>query len=170
MIISFCRFTVLKSARPVTLRAEYGPFMTRQTVPTQYFVPNLSSSKMYSDNPSKEDTTSSEKANLKLQQSSSVITDFKSHQMDLSAHLVTKEVIKVKSFFLQYLPFFQYLQCYFYISHIYFHPQYRCQKTTRYYEFYFTQTNKIYTTSTTGGHNQIPIHTGHHPRRFVSSC
>ena len=48
------------------------------------------------DNPSKEDTTSSEKAHSKQQQSSSVITDFKSHQMDLSAHLVTKEVIIAK--------------------------------------------------------------------------
>ena len=99
MIILFPRFTVLKSARPVTLRAEYGPFMTRQTVPTQYFVPNLSSNKMSSDNPSKEDNTSGEKAHSNQQQSSSVITDFKSHQMDLSAHLVTKEVIKVKSVF-----------------------------------------------------------------------
>ena len=92
-MISFSRFTVLKSARPVTLRAEYGPFMTRQTVPTQYFVPNLSSSKMSSGNPSKEDATSSEKVHSNQQQSSSVITDFKSHQMELSAHLVTKEVI-----------------------------------------------------------------------------
>ena len=99
MMILFSRFTVLKSARPVTLRAEYGPFMTRQTVPTQYFVPNLSSSKISSGNPSKEDTTSSGKAHSDQQQSSSVITDFKSHQMDLSAHLVTKEVIKVKSVF-----------------------------------------------------------------------
>ena len=79
--------------------------MTRQTVPTQYFVPNLSSGKlMSSDNPSKEDTTSSEKAHSNQQQSSSVITDFKSHQMDLSAHLVTKEVRKVNTvfYFLQY--------------------------------------------------------------------
>ena len=79
------RFTVLKSARPVTLKAEYGPFMTRQTVPTQYFMPNLSGR----DGPRSNDDLNKE---VSRESTPSVITDFKPHQMDLSAHLVTKEV------------------------------------------------------------------------------
>ena len=75
---------MLKSARPVTLRAEYGPFMTRQTVPTQYFLPERLSS--YG---SKNGRVAGKQENTQ-----SVITDFKPHQMDLSAHIVTKEVRK----------------------------------------------------------------------------
>ena len=72
----------MRSARPVTLRAEYGPFMTRQTVPTQYFIPDLSDRVSYTSN----------RVVAKQGNTPSVITDFKPHQMDLSAHLVTKEV------------------------------------------------------------------------------
>ena len=76
---------MLKSARPVTLRAEYGPFMTRQTVPTQYFLPDLSG---------KLSSYGNKKGRVvaKQENTQSVITDFKPHQMDLSAHIVTKEV------------------------------------------------------------------------------
>ena len=77
----------MKSARPVTLKAEYGPFMTRQTVPTQYFMPNLSGRAM----PRHKDAMNKE-AIISRESTPSVITDFKPHQMDLSAHLVTKEV------------------------------------------------------------------------------
>ena len=76
---------MLKSARPVTLRAEYGPFMTRQTVPTQYFLPDMSG--RLSSYGSKNG-----RAIAKQEGTQSVITDFKPHQMDLSAHIVTKEV------------------------------------------------------------------------------
>ena len=78
---------MLKSARPVTLRAEYGPFMTRQTVPTQYFLPDLTERVI-----SKKGLNMNDKVMAKRENTPSIITDFKPHQMDLSAHLVTKEV------------------------------------------------------------------------------
>ena len=87
--IYFYRFTVLKSARPVTLKAEYGPFMTRQTVPTQYFMPNLSGRALHSP---KDGNVINKEGFIDSGSTPSVITDFKPHQMDLSAHLVTKEV------------------------------------------------------------------------------
>ena len=59
--------------------------MTRQTVPTQYFMPNLSGR----DVPRSNDDLNKE---VTRENTPSVITDFKPHQMDLSAHLVTKEV------------------------------------------------------------------------------
>ena len=81
----------------MTIKAEYGPFMTRQTVPTQYIVPDLSEKAPYT--PSK--MLKSGRQNLGAQDLSSyntpsVITDFKPHQMDLSAHLVTKEVKRIR--------------------------------------------------------------------------
>ena len=69
----------------MTIKAEYGPFMTRQTVPTQYIVPDLSESGR--QNLGAQDLSS--------YNTPSVITDFKPHQMDLSAHLVTKEVKRI---------------------------------------------------------------------------
>ena len=72
-VLHSARFTVLRSAQPVTIRAQYGPFMSRQTVPTQYVVPDISDPD---------------------QQRLGLITDFKPQQMDLSAHLVTKQISK----------------------------------------------------------------------------
>ena len=77
----------------MTIKAEYGPFMTRQTVPTQYIVPDLSEkapNKML-----KSGRQSLGAQDLSSYNTPSVITDFKPHQMDLSAHLVTKEVKRI---------------------------------------------------------------------------
>ena len=80
----------------MTIKAEYGPFMTRQTVPTQYIVPDLSEKAPYTSTK----MLKSRGQNLGAQDLSSynipsVITDFKPHQMDLSAHLVTKKVKRI---------------------------------------------------------------------------
>ena len=74
----FSSFTVLRSSQPVTLTAQYGPFKSRQTVPTQYLVPDLSED-------SNLDST-------KVSRQPGLITNFKPHQLELSAHLVTKTV------------------------------------------------------------------------------
>ena len=63
--------------------------MTRQTVPTQYFMPNLSGRALRTP---KEGYDSNQGSTLGQESTPSVITDFTPHQMDLSAHLVTKEV------------------------------------------------------------------------------
>ena len=68
-------FTVVHSAHPAVVRAEYGPFESSQMVPTQYLVPDLT-----------------EKKNTLEAQEKTLITDFEPHQLDLSAHLVTNEV------------------------------------------------------------------------------
>ena len=77
----FFSFTVVRSSQPVTVRAEYGPFETSHMVPTQYLVPDLM------EEPNVQDTDGNKKK-------AALITDFKPHQLDLSAHLVTNEVIK----------------------------------------------------------------------------
>lgn len=40
-ILSVDRFTVVQTTQPVSLRASYGPFSTKQTVPARYIVPDL---------------------------------------------------------------------------------------------------------------------------------
>lgn len=38
-MLSFNRFTVAQANHPVSIRATYGPFSTKQTVPARYIVP-----------------------------------------------------------------------------------------------------------------------------------
>lgn len=38
-MLSFNRFTVVQANQPVSIRATYGPFSTKQTVPARYIVP-----------------------------------------------------------------------------------------------------------------------------------
>ena len=62
------RFTVLQTGQMVGLRGSYGPFLSRQTVPLALALPDLTNS--------------------------SLEPGLKPHLMDLSAHLVTREVRK----------------------------------------------------------------------------
>ncbi|KAE8744779.1 hypothetical protein FOCC_FOCC008595, partial [Frankliniella occidentalis] len=39
-VLSVDRFTVFQTAEPVSVRASYGPFSTKQTVPARYIVPD----------------------------------------------------------------------------------------------------------------------------------
>ena len=79
-------FTVVHSAHPAIVRAEYGPFESSQMVPTQYLVPDLT----------EENSEGQEKT---------LITDFEPHQLDLSAHLVTNEVREWRFLQLQVISF-----------------------------------------------------------------
>ncbi|XP_052863901.1 transmembrane protein 132D [Anopheles cruzii] len=40
-ILSIDRFTVVQTSQPVSIRASYGPFSTKQTVPARYIVPDV---------------------------------------------------------------------------------------------------------------------------------
>ena len=40
-ILSLDRFTVIQTTQPVSIRASYGPFSTKQTVPARYIVPDV---------------------------------------------------------------------------------------------------------------------------------
>lgn len=39
-ILSVDRFTTVQSTQPVSIRASYGPFSTKQTVPARFIVPD----------------------------------------------------------------------------------------------------------------------------------
>uniref|UniRef100_A0A1B6D587 Transmembrane protein 132E n=2 Tax=Clastoptera arizonana TaxID=38151 RepID=A0A1B6D587_9HEMI len=71
-ILSIDRFTVFQTSQPMSVRATYGPFSTKQTVPARYIVPDpipLNASSLLMD--------------LELSGG---------HHLDMSAHLVRQEV------------------------------------------------------------------------------
>lgn len=39
-LLAVDRFTVFQSSQPISVRATYGPFSTKQTVPARYVVPD----------------------------------------------------------------------------------------------------------------------------------
>ena len=92
--VFFSSFTVVRSSQPVTVRAEYGPFESSHMVPTQYLVPDLL----------EEPNVLDDSTDLGSKKKAALITDFKPHQLDLSAHLVTNEVIIKKSVWKYVLP------------------------------------------------------------------
>ena len=68
------RFTVLDATRPALIRATYGPFSTKQTVPARYVLPQF---------PDEENITLTPGT-------------FNSPQLEVSAHLVVKKVTRVR--------------------------------------------------------------------------
>ncbi|XP_037937749.1 transmembrane protein 132E [Teleopsis dalmanni] len=75
-ILSIDRFTVVQSAQPVSIRASYGPFSTKQTVPARYIVPEIENQG--------EIITNTTLALIELQQANV--------HLDISAHLVRTTV------------------------------------------------------------------------------
>ena len=39
-MLSIDRFTIVQTTQPVSIRASYGPFSTKQTVPARFIVPD----------------------------------------------------------------------------------------------------------------------------------
>ncbi|KAL4714013.1 hypothetical protein ACJJTC_008367 [Scirpophaga incertulas] len=72
-LLSLDRFTVLQGSAPASVRATYGPFSTKQTVPARYAVPDPLE-------PPRRNATL-----LELQEATA-------HRMDVSAHLVFREL------------------------------------------------------------------------------
>nr|XP_008197339.1 PREDICTED: transmembrane protein 132B isoform X2 [Tribolium castaneum] len=70
--LSTDRFTVFQSSQPISVRATYGPFSTKQTVPARYVVPD----------PLPLNTTGPA---IDLQ-------DLATHHLDMSAHIVRNEI------------------------------------------------------------------------------
>ncbi|KAJ8913830.1 hypothetical protein NQ315_003739, partial [Exocentrus adspersus] len=70
--LSIDKFTVFQSSQPISVRATFGPFSTKQTVPARYVVPDL----------------------LPLNTSAPVIDlqDQATHHLDMSAHIVRNEL------------------------------------------------------------------------------
>ncbi|XP_017089705.2 transmembrane protein 132E isoform X1 [Drosophila bipectinata] len=77
-VLSLDRFTVVETTQPVSIRASYGPFSTKQTVPARYIVPDTM------DNQAGDYMTNSTATLLELQQPNM--------HLDISAHLVRTSV------------------------------------------------------------------------------
>jgi len=84
-VLSIDKFTVVQTTQPVSIRASYGPFSTKQTVPARYIVPDITEPTTDAGllHPTASVTTSQNatQALLDLQQQSNL-------HLDISAHLV----------------------------------------------------------------------------------
>ncbi|XP_054088610.1 transmembrane protein 132C isoform X2 [Zeugodacus cucurbitae] len=76
-VLSIDRFTVVQTTQPVSIRASYGPFSTKQTVPARYIVPDV----LDNQNSNLNNTTA---ALIELQQTNM--------HLDISAHLIKPTV------------------------------------------------------------------------------
>lgn len=81
-VLSVDRFTVVQTSQPVSVRASYGPFSTKQTVPARYIVPDILEAAV--EGSSTQNTTA---ALMDLQQQSSL-------HLDISAHVVRNTVTR----------------------------------------------------------------------------
>lgn len=82
-LLSVDRFTVVQTSQPVSVRASYGPFSTKQTVPARYIVPDVLDSTNRDGNSSQNTTA----ALMDLQQQSNL-------HLDISAHVVRSSVAR----------------------------------------------------------------------------
>nr|XP_040221411.2 transmembrane protein 132E [Anopheles coluzzii]XP_049461170.1 transmembrane protein 132E [Anopheles coluzzii]XP_049461171.1 transmembrane protein 132E [Anopheles coluzzii]XP_049461172.1 transmembrane protein 132E [Anopheles coluzzii]XP_049461173.1 transmembrane protein 132E [Anopheles coluzzii]XP_049461174.1 transmembrane protein 132E [Anopheles coluzzii] len=82
-VLSVDRFTVVQTTQPVSVRASYGPFSTKQTVPARYIVPDVLES-THAEGSSTHNTTATL---MELQQQSNL-------QLDISAHVVRNTVAR----------------------------------------------------------------------------
>ncbi|XP_058811581.1 transmembrane protein 132E [Topomyia yanbarensis] len=76
-LLSIDRFTVVQTSQPVSIRASYGPFSTKQTVPARYIVPDS----LDSSSDSSQNATA---ALMDLQQTNL--------HLDISAHVVKNSI------------------------------------------------------------------------------
>ncbi|XP_054726955.1 transmembrane protein 132C isoform X3 [Anastrepha obliqua] len=76
-VLSVDRFTVVQTTQPVSIRASYGPFSTKQTVPARYIVPDV----LENQNNNLNNTTA---ALMELQQANM--------HLDISAHLIKSAI------------------------------------------------------------------------------
>lgn len=84
-ILSVDKFTVVQTTQPVSIRASYGPFSTKQTVPARYIVPDVTESTADSIHQTVTTSQNATQALLDLQQQSNV-------HLDISAHLVRSTI------------------------------------------------------------------------------
>jgi len=80
-VLSVDKFTVVQTTQPVSIRASYGPFSTKQTVPARYIVPDITETETDKAHQSVTTAQNATQALLDLQQQSNL-------HLDISAHLV----------------------------------------------------------------------------------
>ncbi|XP_068082143.1 transmembrane protein 132E [Anabrus simplex] len=83
-VLSVDRFTVFQTSQPISIRATYGPFSTKQTVPARYIVPDPLDALPLPDKPL---NTSASSVLLDLD-----LTAAASHHLDMSAHIVRSSI------------------------------------------------------------------------------
>lgn len=84
-MLSVDKFTVVQTTQPVSIRASYGPFSTKQTVPARYIVPDISEATTDTASVTVTTTQNATQALLDLQQQSNL-------HLDISAHLVRQTI------------------------------------------------------------------------------
>lgn len=86
-VLSVDRFTVFQSSQPISVRATYGPFSTKQTVPARYIVPDPLDSlpPLPLPAPGEHAANATVAAGVELQE---LVT----HHLDMSAHIVRSEI------------------------------------------------------------------------------
>jgi transmembrane protein 132 len=84
-VLSVDKFTVVQTTQPVSIRASYGPFSTKQTVPARYIVPDIAEVTTDSSHAAVTTSQNATQALLELQQQSNL-------HLDISAHLVRSTI------------------------------------------------------------------------------
>lgn len=85
-ILSIDKFTVVQTLQPVSIRATYGPFSTKQTVPARYIVPDIAEQpQLQQQNQNQNDNIQNATAALLDLQQSNL-------HLDISAHLVQSSI------------------------------------------------------------------------------
>lgn len=89
-VLSVDRFTVFQTSQPISIRATYGPFSTKQTVPARYIVPDPLDSLPLPEKPQLHATNSSTATSPILVDMD--LTASSTHHLDMSAHIVRNEI------------------------------------------------------------------------------
>ena len=89
-VLSVDRFTVFQTSQPISIRATYGPFSTKQTVPARYIVPDpLDSLPLPEKSQLHANNSSTATSSILLDMD---LTASASHHLDMSAHIVRNEI------------------------------------------------------------------------------
>lgn len=88
-ILSLDKFTVVQTAQPVSIRASYGPFSTKQTVPARYIVPDV-----VTDSSDPLVANQSQNTQLSAANTTAALLDLQQSNvhLDISAHLVRQTI------------------------------------------------------------------------------
>jgi transmembrane protein 132 len=88
-VLSVDRFTVFQTSQPISVRATYGPFSTKQTVPARYIVPDPLDPLPLPEKPQLHPNSSTASSSVLLDMD---LTASAAHHLDMSAHVVRSEI------------------------------------------------------------------------------
>lgn len=94
-VLSVDKFTVVQTTLPVSIRASYGPFSTKQTVPARYIVPDVADTSSSDNKDSHSFNTNNQQTITTSQQNATqALLDLQQSNLhlDISAHLVRTSI------------------------------------------------------------------------------